>query len=142
MLRIREQFLGLEIRYERSGVLVTVLFRAQPQHAICESYPTDTAKDHQSSNDAKRPPEVRMATDEDSRDAEADPQRHAQGAIHPPHIQKRCHIASAVRRVIQDWCNCLSSSAFYLAEATRTSEVTPQLVTLVWWLGFHAPDGR
>jgi hypothetical protein len=53
---------------------------------------------YRSSGDAKRPPKVRMSADEDSRDSEADPQRHAQGAIHSPHIQKRRHIASNVQR--------------------------------------------
>ena len=113
-------------------MLVAVLFRAQPEHAIRESYPTDTAKNHRKSGDSKPPPKVWMAAHEDSRDSEADPQRHAQGAIHSPNIQKRCHIASAVRRVIQVRCNCLPNPVFYRAEATRTSEVTPQLVTLVW----------
>lgn len=101
LARIREQFLGLEIRYERSGVLVTVLFRAQPEHAICESYPTGTAKNYQNSGDSKRPANVRMTIDEDSRNPEADPQRHSQGAIHSSHIQNHRHIASAVRRLMQ-----------------------------------------
>jgi len=60
-----------------SGDSVIPLFRAQTEHAIRESYPTDTAKDHRSARDSQRPPEVRIAADEDSRDSEADPQRHA-----------------------------------------------------------------
>jgi hypothetical protein len=63
------------------------LFRAQTEHAISESYPTDAAKNYGRSGDAKRPTKVRMSADEDSRDSEADPQSHAQGAIHSPHIQ-------------------------------------------------------
>src|SRR5712692_6645592 len=50
----------------------TLLFRAQTEHAICESYPTDTAKDHRGSGDAKRPPKVSMTADRDCRDSEAD----------------------------------------------------------------------
>jgi hypothetical protein len=49
-----------------------------------------------------------MAADEESRDSEADPQRHTQGAIHSPHIQKRCHIASAIRLSVQDCCGHLT----------------------------------
>jgi hypothetical protein len=83
-----------------------------------------------------------MTADENCRYSKDNTQRHAQGAIHSPHIQKRCHIASAVRRVIQGWCNYLPSSAYYRTEARRTPEVMIQLVTFVWWLGFHAPDER
>jgi hypothetical protein len=101
LARIREQFLGLEIRYERSRVLVTVFFCAQPEHAICESYPTGTAKNYQNSGDSKRPAKARMTIDENSRNPEADPQRHSQGAIHSPHIQNHRHIASAVRGLMQ-----------------------------------------
>jgi hypothetical protein len=46
-----------------------------------------------------------MTIDEDSRNPEADPQRHSQGAIHSPHIQNHRHIASAVRRLMQDCCD-------------------------------------
>src|ERR1700746_1939276 len=47
------------------------LFRAQTEHAISESYPTDAAKNYGRSGDAKRPTKVRMSADEDSRDSEA-----------------------------------------------------------------------
>jgi hypothetical protein len=74
--------------------LVIPLFRAQTEHAIGQSYPAETAKDHRSSGDAQSPPQAGVSADEDSRDSETDPQRYAQGTIHPPHIQKRCHIFS------------------------------------------------
>jgi hypothetical protein len=42
-----------------------------------------------------------MAIDEDSRDPKTNSQHHAQGAIHSPHIQKRPHVGSGVRRFAQ-----------------------------------------
>ena len=83
------------------GPIIT-LFRAQPEHAICQSYPTGTAKNYRNSDDSKRPAKVRMTIDEDSRNPKTDPQPHAQGAIHSPYIQKRRHVGSGVRRFIQN----------------------------------------
>ena len=80
---------------------IIALFRAQPEHAICQSYPTGTAKNYQNSGDSKRPAKVTMTIDEDSGNHETDPQPHAQGAIHSPYIQKRPHIGSGVWRFIQ-----------------------------------------
>ena len=83
------------------GPIIT-LFRAQPEHAICQSYPTSTAKNYQNSGDSKRPAKVRITIDEDSRNPKTDSQHHAQGAIHSPYIQKRLHVGSGVRRFIQN----------------------------------------
>jgi len=52
-----------------------------------------------------------MTIDEDSRNPETDPQHHAQSAILSPHIQNHRHIASSVRRFLQDCCDCLRSKA-------------------------------
>ena len=83
------------------GPIIT-LFRAQPEHAICQSYPTGTAKNYRNSGDSKRPAKVRMTIDEDSRNPKTDPQPHAQGAIYSSYIQKRRHVGSGVRRFIQN----------------------------------------
>jgi hypothetical protein len=84
--RIREQpSLGKPETSGSGGPIIT-LFRAQPEHAICQSYPTGTAKNYRNSDDSKRPAKVRMTIDEDSRNPKAYPQAHAQGAIHSPYI--------------------------------------------------------
>ncbi len=67
-------------------LLVVVLFCAQPEHAIRESYTTGATKNYRRSGDCKRPAKVRMAIDENSRNPETDPQNHAQRAIRSPHI--------------------------------------------------------
>ena len=87
----QKQSHGLGSDTSTSRNLVTRFFRAQPEHAICKSYPTGTAKNHQNSGDSKRPANVRMTIDEDSRDSESDTERHTKPAIHSPHIKKRCH---------------------------------------------------
>src|SRR5208283_1354596 len=80
---------------------IITLFRAQPEHAICQSYPTGTAKNYRNSGDSKCPAKVRMTIDEDSRNRKTDPQPHAQGTIRLPYIQKRRHVGSGIRRFIQ-----------------------------------------
>ena len=60
-----------------AGQLVVVLFCAQPEHAIPESYTTGATKNYRSSGDSQRPTNVRMTIDEDSRNPETDPQNHA-----------------------------------------------------------------
>jgi hypothetical protein len=75
---------------------ITLLFRAQPEHAIRKSYSTGTAKNHRKSGDSKRPAKVGMPLDENSRTPETDAHYDAQSAIQSPHIKKRRHIASAV----------------------------------------------
>ena len=77
-----------------------------------ESCPAGTTKDYQSSGDAQHPPNVRMTIDEGSGDSEADAHRYAQGAIYSPHIQNHRHIASAVRRFMQDCCNASQRAWF------------------------------
>lgn len=79
------------------ATLSLLIFRAQPEHAVRESCPAGAAKDYQSSRDAKCPPNVRMTTDEDSRDSNADAQRHAQGTIHSPQIQNHRRIGCESR---------------------------------------------
>jgi len=102
LARIREQPSLWKPETSGSGGPIITLFRAQPEHAICQSYPTGTAKNYQNSDDSKRPAKVRMTTDEDARNPKTDPQPHAQGAVHSPYIQKRRHIGSGVRRFIQN----------------------------------------
>jgi len=102
LARIREQPALWKPEMSGSGGPIITLFRAQPEHAICESYPTGTAKNYQNSGDSKRPANVRMTIDEDSRNSKTDPQPHAQSAIHSPYIQKRRHVGSGVRRFIQN----------------------------------------
>jgi hypothetical protein len=84
-----------------SGGPIITLFRAQPEHAVCQSYPTGAAKNYQNSGDAKRPAKVGMTFDEDSRNPKTDSQYHAQGTIRLPYIQKRRHVGSGIRRFIQ-----------------------------------------
>ena len=100
--RIREQSSLWKPETSGSGGPIVTLFRAQPEHAICQSYPAGTAKNYQNSGDSKRPANVRMTIDKESRNPKTDSQHHAQGAIHSPYIQKRRHIGSGVRRFIQN----------------------------------------
>jgi hypothetical protein len=104
----------------KSGGPTIALLRAQPEHAIGQSYPTGTAKNYQNSGDSKRPAKVRMTIDKDSRNPKTDSQHHAQGAIHSPYIQKRHHVGSGIRR--------------FLAEISQGSSKSRQfrVYTCVW----------
>jgi len=101
LAHIREQPSLWKPETSGSGGPTITLFRAQPEHAICQSYPTGTAKNYQNSSDSKRPAKVTMTIDEDSGNHETYPQHHAQSAIHSPYIQKRRHVGSGVRCFIQ-----------------------------------------
>jgi hypothetical protein len=101
LANIREQPSIWKQETSGSGGPIIALFRAQPEHAICQSYPTGTAKNYRNSDDSKRPAKVRMTIDEDARNPETDPQHHAQCAIRSPYIQKRRHVGSGIRRLIQ-----------------------------------------
>ena len=69
-----------------AALLVVVLFCAQPEHAIGESYTTGATKNYRRSGDSECRAKVRMTMYEDSRNPHTDPQNYAQRAIHSPHI--------------------------------------------------------
>lgn len=127
LARIREQPSLWKPETSGSGGPIITLFRAQPEHAVCQSYPTGTAKNYQNSGDSKCPAKVRMTIDEDSRNPESDPQHHAQGAIHSPYIQKCRHVGSSVRRFIQRFRKEAAITpilSLHLSDKAECSEIT------------------
>jgi hypothetical protein len=77
---------GRSPHFPEASQPLIISFCAQPEHAIHKSYTTGATKNYRSSGDSERPPKVRMAIDEDSRDSETDPKNYAHRAVHPPHI--------------------------------------------------------
>ena len=58
-------------------MLLTLLLRAQTEHAIGQSYPTGTAENHRNPEEGEAPSGVGMTIDEDCRDPKANSHEHA-----------------------------------------------------------------
>lgn len=59
----RESAPTREIGHSTSSVRIALLFRAQPEHVISQSYPAGPAQDHQYSREPKRPAKIIVPAD-------------------------------------------------------------------------------